>query len=110
LYKLNSVKYNDVTGEFDTINQTAPIGATMTDQDKFWLISYMEAQTLFADDDARLWTADDGRLLDWMLRSPDSDESNVLYSVEENFGSIYGGTIGEDLSSRLRPAFKLALA
>ena len=88
---LNTAYSLSLAGEKDISNQS----------DKFWLLSYKEANAFFADDEARIW----GTGNSYWLRSPHSTNIGVAKLVDASIGSIicnyvYAGYL-------TRPAFKI---
>lgn len=85
---------------------TLPTGANASDTDSFWLMSVYEANTYFADDDARKWMNGNSGVVYW-LRSPNSSDSRRAYDVD-NDGYVYRYSVYG--SGSARAAFKLAFA
>ena len=99
LYKLNALDSNKTP-----INQTSPKGATMTTVDKFWIMSYNEADKYFDDVTARQWNNGNQGVNYW-LRSPNS--SSTIWEVFLN-GQMAHTPFAATYC--IRPAFQLRLA
>ena len=107
LYKLNSVTWNSKDRKYDTSDQSAPTGADMAQVDTFWLMSFTEAQTYFADISARQWKNGDSGKGYW-LRSSVPSASRSVWRVGDPGGIGNDYLIGN--YGGVRAAFKLQLA
>ena len=98
----------DLYGKMSDSNKdvTLPTGANASETDAFWLMSRYEANTYFADDDARKWMNGDSVKYYW-LRSPHSEFSNAAYRVFSD-GTVRPNAVG--YTHAARAAFKLAFA
>ncbi len=74
-------------------------------KDKFWLLSYKEAETLFANDEARKWPSDSPQF--YWLRSPNNETGRIEHNVT-TLGNV--GTIGDNLymDHNVRPAMLIS--
>ena len=98
----------DLYGKMSDSNTdvTLPTGATPSATDTFWLMSYYETNTYFADDAARVWKNEyEEAWLLYGLRSPESKLN--AYRV-----NAAGGIISHGVNATIiaRAAFKLAFA
>ena len=84
-----------------------PTGSNASETDAFWLMSVYEANTYFAENDARKWMNGDYGEFYW-LRSPVSDNSDLAYRVHD-YGGIYSNKFLHD-GYGARVAFMLELA